>query len=84
MEKFNYVSQPIEEIQKKSKGISLIRCIYDICKYDQFKIDVRGYELIHFAHGFNSNDNEILKKYSSDLVYAEIEELIKEKEEKQL
>ena len=61
-----------------------IRCIYDICKYDQFKIDVRGYELIHFAHGFNSNDNEILKKYSSDLVYAEIEELIKEKEEKQL
>ena len=30
MEKLYDVSQPIEEMQKKSKGVSLIRCIYDI------------------------------------------------------
>jgi len=54
-----------------------IRTIYDICQFDNCNIDVKGYELIHFGHGFNASDTEILRKYASDFVYAEIEELIK-------
>ena len=57
-----------------------IRTIYDICQFDNCNIDVKGYELIHFGHGFNASDTEILRKYASDFVYAEIEELIKERE----
>ncbi len=57
-----------------------IRTIYNICQFDNCNIDVKGYELIHFGHGFNASDTDILRKYASDFIYAEIEQLIKERE----